>query len=54
MLREMKISVLAMDERTNTPIVVLRDPDERGIVLCICIGIMEATAIATEIERIQA
>jgi bifunctional DNase/RNase len=53
MLREMKISVLAMDERSNTPIVVLRDPDEHSIVLCICIGIMEATAIATEIERIK-
>ena len=52
MLREMKISGLTMDPQTNTPIVVLKDTDS-DTVLPIWIGLLEATAIATELEQIQ-
>jgi bifunctional DNase/RNase len=52
MLREMKISGLTMDPQTNTPIVVLKDI-KSDTVLPIWIGLLEATAIATELEQIQ-
>lgn len=52
MLREMKISGLTMDPQTNTPIVVLKDLNG-DTVLPIWIGLLEATAIATELEKIQ-
>ncbi len=52
MLREMKISGLTMDPQTNTPIVVLKDP-ESDVSLPIWIGLLEATAIATELEKVQ-
>jgi len=52
MLREMKISGLTMDPQTNTPIVVLKDTNG-DTVLPIWIGLLEATAIATELEQIQ-
>ncbi|HYA02885.1 MAG TPA: bifunctional nuclease domain-containing protein [Syntrophobacteria bacterium] len=52
MLREMKISGLTMDPQTNTPIVVLKDTNS-DTVLPIWIGLLEATAIATELEQIQ-
>jgi bifunctional DNase/RNase len=52
MLREMKISGLTMDPQTNTPIVVLKDI-KGDTVLPIWIGLLEATAIATELEQIQ-
>ena len=52
MLREMKITGLTMDPQTNTPIVVLKDT-ESDAVLPIWIGLLEATAIATELEKIQ-
>ena len=52
MLREMKITGLTMDPQTNTPIVVLKDT-KSDTVLPIWIGLLEATAIATELEKIQ-
>jgi bifunctional DNase/RNase len=52
MVREMKISGLTMDPQTNTPIVVLKDP-ESNVSLPIWIGLLEATAIATELEKVQ-
>jgi hypothetical protein len=52
MVREMKISGLTMDPHTNTPIVVLKDP-ESEVSLPIWIGLLEATAIATELEQVQ-
>ena len=52
MVREMKISGLTMDPNTNTPIVVLKDPNSETS-LPIWIGLLEATAIATELEKVQ-
>lgn len=52
MVREMKISGLTMDPQTNTPIVVLKDPKSE-VSLPIWIGLLEATAIATELEQVQ-
>ncbi len=52
MVREMKISGLTMDPQTNTPIVVLKDLKSE-VSLPIWIGLLEATAIATELEQVQ-
>ncbi|MBW2073009.1 MAG: bifunctional nuclease family protein [Deltaproteobacteria bacterium] len=52
MVREMKISGLTMDPQTNTPIVVLKDLKNETS-LPIWIGLLEATAIATELEQIK-
>jgi bifunctional DNase/RNase len=51
MFIEMKVSGLTMDPITNTPIVILKDLDEKKAIP-IWIGIFEASAIATQIERI--
>ena len=48
---EMKVSGLTMDPITNTPIVILKDLEEKKAIP-IWIGIFEASAIATEIEKI--
>ncbi len=48
---EMKISGLTIDPITNTPIVILKDlQDNRA--MPIWIGLFEASAIATELEKI--
>ncbi|NLI80660.1 MAG: bifunctional nuclease family protein [Deltaproteobacteria bacterium] len=52
MLRQMKVTGLVMDPQTNTPILILSDP-ESETTLPIWIGLLEATAIATELEKIQ-
>ena len=52
MVREMKISGLTMDPHTNTPIVVLKDTESETS-LPIWIGLLEATAIATELEQVE-
>jgi hypothetical protein len=52
MFREMKVTGLVMDPQTNTPILVLKDPSE-DTSLPIWIGLLEATSIATELEKIQ-
>jgi len=49
---EMSIKGLMVDPITNTPIVILRDPDNK-LNLPIWIGLLEATAMATELEGIK-
>ncbi len=49
---EMSLDGLTLDPATKTPIVVLRDADNK-INLPIWIGLLEATAIATELENIE-
>ncbi len=51
MFIEMKVSGLTMDPITNTPIVILKDLEEKKAIP-IWIGIFQASAIATEIEKI--
>jgi uncharacterized protein len=51
MFIEMKVSGLTMDPITNTPIVILKDLEKKKAIP-IWIGIFEASAIATEIEKI--
>jgi bifunctional DNase/RNase len=52
MLKEMKVSGLVMDPQTNTPILILKDTKSEAS-LPIWIGVLEATSIATELEKIQ-
>lgn len=52
MFREMKVSGLVMDPQTNTPILILKDVQD-DTSLPIWIGLLEATSIATELEKIQ-
>lgn len=51
MFIEMRVSGLTMDPITNTPIVILKDLEEKKAIP-IWIGIFEASAIATQIEKI--
>jgi hypothetical protein len=51
MLIQMKVAGLTIDPVTNTPIVILKDMDEIKT-LPIWIGLFEASAIATELEKI--
>ena len=48
----MTVGGLTLDPVTKTPIVILRDPDNK-LNLPIWIGLLEATAMATELEGIQ-
>ncbi len=52
MLIQMKVFGLAMDPITSTPIVILKDLQEKKAVP-IWIGLFEASAIATQLERID-
>ncbi len=52
MFKEMKISGITVDPFTNTPIVVLKDLDDRDV-LPIWIGLLEASSIATALENIK-
>ena len=49
---QMKVSGLTIDPMTNTPIVILKDLEEKTA-LPIWIGLFEASAIATELEKIS-
>lgn len=49
---EMRVGGLTLDPMTKTPIVVLKDGDNK-LNLPIWIGLMEATAMATELEGIR-
>lgn len=51
MLIEMKVAGLTIDPLTNTPIVILKDFEEKKAIP-IWIGLFEASAIATELEKI--
>jgi bifunctional DNase/RNase len=48
----MSVGGLTLDPVTKTPIVILRDPENK-LNLPIWIGLLEATAIATELEGIK-
>jgi bifunctional DNase/RNase len=48
----MKVAGLTIDPLTNTPIVILKDVDEKKAIP-IWIGLFEASAIATELEKIS-
>jgi hypothetical protein len=52
MLLEMKVVGLALDPMTQMPILILKDLSEQHT-LPIWIGLVEAGAIATELEQIQ-
>lgn len=52
MMVDMKVSGLTIDPFTNMPILVLKDCDGKNA-MPIWIGLIEASAIATELERIQ-
>lgn len=52
MLLEMKVKGLTIDPLTSTPIIILKDAEGKNAVP-IWIGLMEASAIATELEKIQ-
>jgi len=52
MLKEMKVAGITVDPFTNTPIVILKDLEEKDV-LPIWIGLLEASSIATAIENIQ-
>jgi bifunctional DNase/RNase len=51
-LIEMRVGGLTLDPVTKTPIVILKDVDNK-LNLPIWIGLMEATAMATELEGIK-
>ncbi|MGV8075433.1 MAG: bifunctional nuclease family protein [Syntrophobacteraceae bacterium] len=52
MFVEMRVSGLVMDPQSNSPILILKDLQEKAS-LPIWIGILEATSIAMELEKIQ-
>jgi uncharacterized protein len=49
---QMSVGGLTLDPVTKTPIVILKDPDNK-LNLPIWIGLLEATAMATEIEGVK-
>ncbi len=52
MLLEMKVFAIAIDPFTNAPIVILKDSDEVNT-LPVWVGVLEAGAIASEVEKIR-
>ncbi|MFC1855302.1 bifunctional nuclease family protein [Thermodesulfobacteriota bacterium] len=48
----MKVAGIAIDPVINTPIVILKDLEEHSVVP-IWIGILEASAIAAELEKVE-
>ncbi len=52
MLKEMKVAGITVDPFTNTPIVILKDLEEKDV-LPIWIGLLEASSIATALENMQ-
>jgi bifunctional DNase/RNase len=52
MLKEMRVAGITVDPFTNTPIVILKDLDEKDV-LPIWIGLLEASSIATALENVQ-
>src|SRR3990167_8633818 len=49
---QMKVTGLTIDPFTNMPIIILKDLEEKSA-LPIWIGLIEASSIATELEKIQ-
>ena len=52
MLKEMKLSGLIMDSTTNAPVIILKDLEDKDVI-SIWIGLLEASAIAVELEKID-
>ena len=52
MLKEMKVAGITVDPFTNTPIVLLKDLEDKDV-LPIWIGLLEASSIATAMENIN-
>ncbi|MBI3399228.1 MAG: bifunctional nuclease family protein [Deltaproteobacteria bacterium] len=52
MLLEMRVFGLAIDPFNNAPIIILKDAEDKNV-LPIWIGPLEASAIATQLEKIQ-
>lgn len=52
MLIEMRVTGLTIDPLTNAPIVILKDSGDKNT-LPVWIGILEASAIASELENIR-
>jgi len=52
MLKEMKVAGITVDPFTNTPIVLLKDLEDKDV-LPIWIGLLEASSIATTLENIN-
>jgi bifunctional DNase/RNase len=52
MFIEMKVAGIILDPSNNVPVLILKDRDERYTVP-IWIGIVEASAIATELEKTE-
>lgn len=52
MLIEMKVAGITIDPITNTPIVILKDMEEKKAIP-IWIGLFEASAIATKLEKVS-
>jgi uncharacterized protein len=52
MFKEMRVAGITVDPFTNTPIVILKDLEEKEV-LPIWIGLLEASSIATALENIQ-
>lgn len=52
MMIRMKVQGLAIDPYTNVPIVILKDSDDKNA-LPVWIGVLEASAIASQIEKIE-
>lgn len=52
MLKEMKVAGITVDPFTNTPIVLLKDFEDKDV-LPIWIGLLEASSIATALENVE-
>lgn len=52
MLKEMKLAGLIMDSTTNAPVIVLKDLADKEVI-SIWIGLLEASAIAVELEKVD-
>jgi bifunctional DNase/RNase len=51
-LKEMKLSGLIMDSATHAPVIILKDLEDKEVI-SLWIGLLEASAIAVELEKID-
>lgn len=52
MFIEMKVFAITMDPYTSVPVLILKDTSEKSV-LPVCIGVLEASAIASELEKVR-
>lgn len=52
MLKEMKLAGLIMDSTTHAPVIILKDLEDKEVI-SLWIGLLEASAIAVELEKID-